>query len=246
MTVSRGRPQVRDHPRSRGVYRRFGLRRQVSAGSSPLARGLPAPVRRAAGGGRIIPARAGFTDIVKAASTEAEDHPRSRGVYTAEELSIMAGLGSSPLARGLPGTASWCWVPRRIIPARAGFTESLAALRAQVEDHPRSRGVYSGIRLRTASMTGSSPLARGLPNPLATFKRGMRIIPARAGFTPWRDRARGPPWDHPRSRGVYCTITGASCPEAGSSPLARGLPQMSMDIDDSYRIIPARAGFTAT
>ena len=31
---------MRDHPRSRGVYRRFGLRRQVSAGSSPLARGL--------------------------------------------------------------------------------------------------------------------------------------------------------------------------------------------------------------
>ena len=57
----RGRGPRRDHPRSRGVYRRGACRRRTCRGSSPLARGL----RDAAGAGRgrrgIIPARAGFT-----------------------------------------------------------------------------------------------------------------------------------------------------------------------------------------
>ena len=52
---------LRDHPRSRGVYDVGSPVRPPPAGSSPLARGLPARLRahRAALG--IIPARAGFT-----------------------------------------------------------------------------------------------------------------------------------------------------------------------------------------
>ena len=50
-----------DHPRSRGVYLldREGL--SVTAGSSPLARGLREDGADARGVHRIIPARAGFT-----------------------------------------------------------------------------------------------------------------------------------------------------------------------------------------
>ena len=53
----------RDHPRSRGVYDRVWLASRPPPGSSPLARGLrrrpsPGPTRP-----RIIPARAGFTNI---------------------------------------------------------------------------------------------------------------------------------------------------------------------------------------
>ena len=113
-----------DHPRSRGVYfnRYFALR--GAGGSSPLARGLLRtrcghPRRR-----RIIPARAGFTVQSAMASPAIRDHPRSRGVYHGGFLLGMVGVGSSPLARGLP--------PRRadgddrtgIIPARAGFTST--------------------------------------------------------------------------------------------------------------------------
>ena len=52
---------VSDHPRSRGVYIRWGPRVRGRRGSSPLARGLPD--KRYAGklNGGIIPARAGFT-----------------------------------------------------------------------------------------------------------------------------------------------------------------------------------------
>ena len=52
---------VRDHPRSRGVYERKSLLAPESPGSSPLARGLPRHRR--------------------ATSCRQEDHPRSRGVY---------------------------------------------------------------------------------------------------------------------------------------------------------------------
>ena len=50
--------------------------------------------------------------------------------------------------------------------------------------------------------------------------------------------------DHPRSRGVYGGVTSASFTDAGSSPLARGLHFHNLAFDGSFRIIPARAGFT--
>ena len=51
----------RDHPRSRGVYVRLPGHVGSSQGSSPLARGLPGRIGDPPPGGRIIPARAGFT-----------------------------------------------------------------------------------------------------------------------------------------------------------------------------------------
>ena len=51
-----------DHPRSRGVYMRFTWRVCRRTGSSPLARGLPAPLGGHQRQPGIIPARAGFTE----------------------------------------------------------------------------------------------------------------------------------------------------------------------------------------
>ena len=56
-----GERQVADHPRSRGVYRGYSSATTTSAGSSPLARGLPIILRPGMSDTRIIPARAGFT-----------------------------------------------------------------------------------------------------------------------------------------------------------------------------------------
>ena len=50
--------------------------------------------------------------------------------------------------------------------------------------------------------------------------------------------------DHPRSRGVYVTLTDDFRREQGSSPLARGLPLVSELPARAIGIIPARAGFT--
>ena len=78
-----------------------------------------------------------------------------------------------------------------------------------------------------------------------TLRRAFRIIPARAGFT--KDKAlRGAQnRDHPRSRGVYMTVSIIATPLPGSSPLARGLQTEEDDLSEEDGIIPARAGFTA-
>ena len=91
-----------DHPRSRGVYTRLKWPVARTAGSSPLARGLLRPREAGMPVGRIIPARAGFTQWCARSAPGGRDHPRSRGVY--------ADSTSSANRRA------------RIIPARAGFT----------------------------------------------------------------------------------------------------------------------------
>ena len=133
-----------------------------AAGSSPLARGLR--IIRGSGHGStgIIPARAGFTNSPFPGLSGTQDHPRSRGVYTAHQRGNQGSLGSSPLARGLPTTAGRRSSECRIIPARAGFTRGCAGGMSRPPDHPRSRGVYWSFVLGIGWVGGSSPLARGL------------------------------------------------------------------------------------
>ena len=235
-------------------------------GSSPLARGL-----RHEGACRlprpgIIPARAGFTPPRRRRSGPGRDHPRSRGVYAGRAPHISRTVGSSPLARGLRGVHALEHCGQRIIPARAGFTSPSAAPPARIRDHPRSRGVYSPIPSPALSISGSSPLARGLPVGQARRDRRDRDHPRSRGVygtipNPLEPRggssplARGLPHDgagrarrprdHPRSRGVYPPGIWGGARSAGSSPLARGLPDAASQVHDQDGIIPARAGFTA-
>ena len=155
-------------------------------------------------------------------------------------------IGSSPLARGLhrDSLRSHPRERHRIIPARAGFTGEEHGRVHRVRDHPRSRGVYYGGRKACVALPGSSPLARGLPPPLARAPRMRRIIPARAGFTRPRAGGHREAGDHPRSRGVYRVAERAAHWAGGSSPLARGLQRRGLLDRPRFRIIPARAGFT--
>ena len=67
-------------PLARGLPARY--RREVAAGgSSPLARGLPALKSLEIDRAWIIPARAGFTGRTPSTRRAVPDHPRSRGVY---------------------------------------------------------------------------------------------------------------------------------------------------------------------
>ena len=217
-------PERRDHPRSRGVYVRPAARPIAWAGSSPLARGLPGLLLTHAQSNGIIPARAGFTTRTAAAWRASTDHPRSRGVYAEFWDQPQIEVGSSPLARGLPNQLFWDEISLRIIPARAGFTDSSSPGEYLSTDHPRSRGVYLPFVFHRERLEGSSPLARGLPPFPVPCDLGRRIIPARAGFTSRGLPATAIRTDHPRSRGVYVHL--------GSSRLVCG------------GIIPARAGFT--
>ena len=92
---------------------------------------------------------------------------------------------------------------------------------------------------------GSSPLARGLPLKLWGGHILLRIIPARAGFTPPGGSPATSARDHPRSRGVYRPRRVSALRIRGSSPLARGLLPVHAHGYQGGGIIPARAGFTA-
>ena len=131
-----------DHPRSRGVYFSTDTVRAPTAGSSPLARGLRRRLRVRGRHPRIIPARAGFTYSCWRRRMRQRDHPRSRGVYLTDLTYTFGNLGSSPLARGLPGVRDPLRVACGIIPARAGFTRVIPTQTGRSPDHPRSRGVY--------------------------------------------------------------------------------------------------------
>ncbi len=234
-----------DHPRSRGVYYLWTDAGQFGAGSSPLARGLQEPSRRARAPGRIIPARAGFTSPTQPNPTSGPDHPRSRGVYTLIPRASGDAPGSSPLARGLRTPKIEPRRDERIIPARAGFTSFSYPFLYGPKDHPRSRGVYTSPAPQTTCCTGSSPLARGLlsvasgvPETVLDHPRSRGVYAARAALVRGRE-------DHPRSRGVYTLIIRAPYHPDGSSPLARGLPPRDLASLTRRRIIPARAGFTA-
>ena len=213
-----------DHPRSRGVYAITWEDDCQWGGSSPLARGLRGGCREGPARRGIIPARAGFTDHVVAGDDHSPDHPRSRGVYPVGLL-----LSDGPL-----------W----IIPARAGFTRGRWRCGPATRDHPRSRGVYGGLLGLGVGEGGSSPLARGLHRLHDELDAGLRIIPARAGFTGRAGQGSHGREDHPRSRGVYLGRAADGSGSTGSSPLARGLPGHPQAPHNRTRIIPARAGFT--
>ena len=91
----------------------------------------------------------------------------------------------------------------RIIPARAGFTTTGRTSPLTGWDHPRSRGVYSSLGVTITEEAGSSPLARGLRRRAVFVDRDPGIIPARAGFTVYKNGIKKTAEDHPRSRGVY-------------------------------------------
>ena len=234
----------RDHPRSRGVYRRSLRMGRTWIGSSPLARGLRGAALRIPRRPGIIPARAGFTLHRRRDRSQHADHPRSRGVYPQQRPRSPSPWGSSPLARGLPKEGSDQAAPSRIIPARAGFTRHRVRVLLQRPDHPRSRGVYPAMTPSLEGGPGSSPLARGLRCSLTGKRFTEGIIPARAGFTSKGDQESSGRRDHPRSRGVYPTTAELNKGLHGSSPLARGLRKPSTDTTPPSRIIPARAGFT--
>ena len=172
------------------------------------------------------------------------DHPRSRGVYYVYTFESTRGLGSSPLARGLPHRSFRAWTTPGIIPARAGFTGAGGVGHAPRRDHPRSRGVYPPDVMFLRLAVGSSPLARGLLDHRGLPRPAQRIIPARAGFTGSCSPGPLSRWDHPRSRGVYRQAPPVEDETPGSSPLARGLPYVVVGAGRQRRIIPARAGFT--
>ena len=153
------------------------------AGSSPHARGARQPIEKTTSTAGIIPACAGSTELRPITRYFFRDHPRMRGEHLMSLRSVWAMHGSSPHARGAPGSVTPCKFDNGIIPACAGSTLAVAYTSLRIGDHPRMRGEHGNISRVVRSRAGSSPHARGALHDLHYGLVILGIIPACAGST---------------------------------------------------------------
>ena len=219
-------------------------RPRASSGSSPLARGKLTTAEKESRRDRIIPACAGETQYYSRRVPQFWDHPRLRGGNLNAAASASTSMGSSPLARGKLGGVEHESEHARIIPACAGETRARTRACAISRDHPRLRGGNGRKTKGRVAPAGSSPLARGKLLDAVDETLDEGIIPACAGETATACGSSTGAWDHPRLRGGNGRGPRQPNSRAGSSPLARGKPEMYRDTLRGIRIIPACAGET--
>ena len=174
---------TRDHPRMRGEHNQAAQMSTDLTGSSPHARGTRYGIHHHIPHLRIIPACAGNTHSAERIARRSRDHPRMRGEHHDTEWFSLWRWGSSPHARGTP--------------------DRHANRNQESADHPRMRGEHlcpSPVRI---FREGSSPHARGTLRIPGRMRSVLRIIPACAGNTAFREDSEGYRRDHPRMRGEH-------------------------------------------
>ena len=195
--------------------------------------------------GRIIPARAGQTSLVRAFVAAVSDHPRACGANVSAEVDDFLQCGSSPRVRGKLLQHVPAHAVRRIIPARAGQTAPYWPPWPWRPDHPRACGANGVDCGGHFVLSGSSPRVRGKQPVGVNYHYRQRIIPARAGQTSFAVRCAEVMSDHPRACGAndlsFTDLRGAD----GSSPRVRGKLLHGRLLRRQRRIIPARAGQTS-
>ena len=232
------------HPRVRGDHGHRHRDDEPVVGSSPRSRGP----RRRQGSRRVarrfIPAFAGTTPRRLRHTCRATVHPRVRGDHLHIGKSSGGWCGSSPRSRGPHVRAARLLENDRFIPAFAGTTppSPLAAETRPV--HPRVRGDHYKYGSHIGPHDGSSPRSRGPLSKHGFRQERGRFIPAFAGTTSARRRARRLRPVHPRVRGDHLVDLEAARLAAGSSPRSRGPHGHARSESDERRFIPAFAGTT--
>ncbi len=215
----------RAHPRWRGADGPETGGAGSLAGSSPLARGGPAPVAFRASALGLIPAGAGRTPGGCRLRGGLAAHPRWRGADRSLSKVLHWVDGSSPLARGGHVIQPDGTTARGLIPAGAGRTCACPRMATRSTAHPRWRGADSVRDGRLDVGLGSSPLARGGLRPARHRHRPLGLIPAGAGRTGPPTTPSGPKGAHPPWRGADRRPSDGLRRPSGSSPLARGGPR---------------------
>ena len=255
-----------DHPRVRGEHVTLYEIAVGKPGSSPRARGAPAPIDHHRPPGGIIPACAGSTAVWRAPRRGSGDHPRVRGEHrrrprrrpaatgiipacagsTRWETRRLGGTGSYPRARGARRPVRKGCRCRGIIPACAGSTSGRPRARRDGRDHPRVRGEHTWAAAWSLRTVGSSPRARGAHRGDDRLRTLRGIIPACAGSTLLATPLGAGHRDHPRVRGEHSSPASPSPEPRGSSPRARGAPTGHLAGGRGAGIIPACAGSTSS
>ncbi len=245
-TPARTRASVstRDHPRVRGEHHRVNAARVSPGGPPPRARGaLLVPLRCRLERG-TTPACAGSTSPPPGSARAFWDHPRVRGEHYLGPCGADLSLGPPPRARGARARDVARDAPVGTTPACAGSTTTSSRPASPSGDHPRVRGEHDHSVIRSASVPGPPPRARGAPY----LERGTPHVagttPACAGSTaPRRPGARSP-GDHPRVRGEHLSRNSRAASALGPPPRARGAPRPRVADVRRLGTTPACAGST--
>ena len=190
------------HPRACGENPHAGDREREGAGSSPRVRGKHND--------------ACYPPLPPVA------HPRACGENDELVDHDPGFFGSSPRVRGKPPARLLLPGLPRLIPARAGKTSHVPAVRVTRSAHPRACGENDILAGDTRAATGSSPRVRGKQRKDDRGRAGHGLIPARAGKTTihsWRSlRVEA----HPRACGENPSLEEGEDRSHGSSPRVRG------------------------
>ena len=213
-------------------------------GSSPRVRGKLSSCLAGLFAVRIIPARAGQTNIESTLRYRRTDHPRACGANDHPTCGKVSENGSSPRVRGKLVRVLGRVALGRIIPARAGQTVALLSAANAPPDHPRACGANHSDPRSPRVHSGSSPRVQGKHVSCFTMRDCLRIIPARAGQTYVVMNTTGVDPDHPRACGANVRGARYAVLRDGSSPRVRGKPGGDPPVGHQLRIIPARAGQT--
>ena len=219
------RPFVAAHPRACGENRFRQMSTGYSDGSSPRVRGKRGAAAVVPGHPRLIPARAGKTLPFVWCLVDCAAHPRACGENYPPAHLAAAAAGSSPRVRGKPRPVDAGDVPEGLIPARAGKTGPRTPTLGAGPAHPRACGENYPQRPASHVVEGSSPRVRGKHPHACRPPQPSRLIPARAGKTPY--------------------FPGNETATPGSSPRVRGKQVAACAGDPVGGLIPARAGKTA-
>ena len=135
------------HPRMRGERMPRSLRKMISPGSSPHARGTRVVVCPHTEDLRFIPACAGNAGNARGSGSGLPVHPRMRGERCTYRQHASAQAGSSPHARGTHSLRDQYRGYRRFIPACAGNAAPDSIAHSARPVHPRMRGERTSNKL---------------------------------------------------------------------------------------------------
>ena len=215
---------TRAHPRAGGENKPVSNAKPVTGGSSPRGRGKQRIGLQSEEKGGLIPARAGKTLWWTRASRPARAHPRAGGENSRSSQALSPSEGSSPRGRGKLDVGGREDGFGRLIPARAGKTDTSRNGFELRGAHPRAGGENLTGAIGSVSDAGSSPRGRGKPGITSADGQTYRLIPARAGKTRGHRENSSSDRAHPRAGGENNSLTATDSQPPGSSPRGRGKP----------------------
>ena len=148
--------------------------------------------------GRITPACAGKSRLLRLCHCPCRDHPRVCGEKLVAHHSTYRRIGSPPRVRGKATPANWRCRTGGITPACAGKSCIMRLKVFLVQDHPRVCGEKDWKHCDAYIWVGSPPRVRGKEQHPQVYHFLYRITPACAGKSILRTRTSMQDRDHPR------------------------------------------------